>query len=89
MLLLSSSFPLFPHRSFPLLKSPSSPHPLCRGLAASVPIQCLAIMSLAMGLCSSLMEFAWTSHIKLLYPSPGDFTAFMGDISTWQVGEEV
>ena len=28
-------------------------------LAASVPIQCLAVMSLAMGLCSSLMEFAW------------------------------
>ena len=28
-------------------------------LAASIPIQCLAVMSLAMGLCSSLMEFAW------------------------------
>ncbi|GAX74906.1 hypothetical protein CEUSTIGMA_g2352.t1 [Chlamydomonas eustigma] len=55
-----------------------------RVLAASVPIQCLAIMSLAMGLCSNLMEFAWKSHIKLLYSSPGDFTAFMGDVSTWQ-----
>ncbi|GAX76146.1 hypothetical protein CEUSTIGMA_g3590.t1 [Chlamydomonas eustigma] len=55
-----------------------------RMLAASVPIQCLAIMSVAMGLCSNLMEFAWKSHIKLLCPSPGDFTAFMGDVSTWQ-----
>ncbi len=54
-------------------------------LAASVPIQCLAVMSLSQGLCSSLMEFAWKSHIKLMFPSPGDFTSFLGEVSTWQV----
>ena len=54
-------------------------------LAQSVPIRCLVVMSLAMGLCSNLMEFAWKSHIRLLYPSPGEFTAFLGDVSTWQV----
>eukprot|EP00798_Chlamydomonas_sp_ICE-L_P015733 gene15733-21855_t len=55
-----------------------------RVLAKSTPIRCLAVMSLAQGLCSSLMEFAWKSHIRLLYPSPGEFTAFLGDVSTCQ-----
>lgn len=30
------------------------------------------------------MEFAWKSHIKLLYPTPAEFTSFLGDVSTWQ-----
>ena len=41
-------------------------------------------MSMAQGLCTSLMEFAWKSHIKLLYPTPAEFTGFLGDVSTWQ-----
>jgi AAA family ATP:ADP antiporter len=36
-------------------------------------------MSLAQGLCNSLMEFAWKCHMRLLYPSPADFTAFLGE----------
>lgn len=48
-------------------------------LAASVEIRCLAVMSLAQGLCNSLMEFAWKCHMRLLYPSPADFTAFLGE----------
>lgn len=55
-----------------------------RVLAASVPIRCLAVMSLAQGLCTSLMEFAWKSHISLLFPSPAEFTSFLGDVSMWQ-----
>lgn len=43
------------------------------------------MMSLAQGLCSNLMEYAWKSHIKLLYPTPAQFTSFLGDVSTWQV----
>jgi ATP/ADP translocase len=39
----------------------------------------LATMSLAQGLCNSLMEFAWKCHMRLLYPSPADFTAFLGE----------
>ena len=39
-------------------------------LAASLEIRCLAVMSLAQGLCTSLHEFAWKSHMRLLYPSP-------------------
>ncbi|KAF5839782.1 TLC ATP/ADP transporter-domain-containing protein, partial [Dunaliella salina] len=50
-------------------------------LAASTPIRCLTIMSLAQGLCTNLMEFAWKSHIGLLFPGPKEFTAFMGE---WQ-----
>jgi len=53
-------------------------------LAASTPIRCLTIMSLAQGLCTNLMEFAWKSHIGLLFPGPKEFTAFMGDVSMWQ-----
>jgi AAA family ATP:ADP antiporter len=50
-----------------------------RMLAASVEIRCLATMSLAQGLCNSLMEFAWKCHMRILYPSPADFTAFLGE----------
>lgn len=49
-----------------------------RILAASVELRCLATMSLAQGLCNSLMEFAWKCHMRILYPSPADFTAFLG-----------
>ncbi|GBF96975.1 hypothetical protein Rsub_09772 [Raphidocelis subcapitata] len=52
-------------------------------LAASVEIRALAVMSLAQGLATSLMEFCWKSHIRLLYPAPSDFTAFLGDVATW------
>lgn len=51
-------------------------------LASSVEIRCLATMSLAQGLCNSLMEFAWKCHMRLLYPSPADFTAFLGQWHT-------
>ncbi len=54
-----------------------------RILLSSVEIRCLAVMSIAQGLCTSLMEFAWKCHIKILYPSPSDFTAFLGDVATW------
>jgi AAA family ATP:ADP antiporter len=47
-------------------------------LGRSLEIRCLAVMSLAQGLCNSLMEFAWKCHMRLLYPSPADFTAFLG-----------
>ncbi|KAG2483156.1 hypothetical protein HYH03_017948 [Edaphochlamys debaryana] len=55
-----------------------------RTLASSVPIRCLVVMSVAQGLCTNLMEFAWKSHIRLLYPTPAAFTSFLGDVSTWQ-----
>jgi ATP:ADP antiporter, AAA family len=52
-------------------------------LAASVEIRCLAVMSLAQGLCSSLVEFCWKSHLRLLYPSPADFSAYLGGVAVW------
>jgi AAA family ATP:ADP antiporter len=54
-----------------------------RVLAGSLEIRCLAVMSLAQGLCNSLMEFAWKCHMRILYPSPADFTSFLGDVATW------
>ncbi|MEW5316861.1 MAG: hypothetical protein WDW38_008205 [Sanguina aurantia] len=55
-----------------------------RVLSQSTPIRCLAVMSIAQGLCTNLMEFAWKSHMRLLYTTPGEFTSFLGDVSTWQ-----
>jgi AAA family ATP:ADP antiporter len=52
-------------------------------LAASVEIRCLAIMSLAQGLCSSLVEFCWKSHLRLLYPRAADFSAYLGGVAVW------
>lgn len=65
-------------------KSKQSMGEIYRTLASSVPIRCLVVMSMAQGLCTNLMEFAWKSHIRLLYPTPAEFTSFLGDVSTWQ-----
>lgn len=46
--------------------------------------RCLLVTRARQGLCTSLMEFAWKSHISLLYPSPAQFTSFLGDVSLWQ-----
>ncbi len=46
-----------------------------------IPCVCVCVVQ---GLCTSLMEFAWKSHISLLFPSPAQFTAFLGDVSMWQ-----
>jgi AAA family ATP:ADP antiporter len=43
-------------------------------LAGSLELRCLAVMSLAQGLCTTTIEFALKSHLRLLYPSPSDFT---------------
>jgi AAA family ATP:ADP antiporter len=68
-------------------RKPRKPKPhlaeVWRILLSSIEIRCLAVMSIAQGLCTSLMEFAWKCHIKILYPSPSDFTAFLGDVATW------
>jgi len=43
-------------------------------LASSLELRCLAVMSLAQGLCTTSIEFALKSHLRLLYPAPSDFT---------------
>jgi AAA family ATP:ADP antiporter len=50
-------------------------------LAASLEIRCLAVMTLGHGLCTSLMELCWKHHMRLLLPSPSEFTAFLGDVA--------
>lgn len=39
-------------------------------LMGNTTIRCLAVMSVAQGLCTSLMEFAWKCQMRILYPAP-------------------
>eukprot|EP00210_Caulerpa_lentillifera_P004625 g4411.t1 len=45
-------------------------------------IRCLGIMTIAQGLAITLMELLWKYHLKIAYPTPEAFAAFLGEIST-------
>lgn len=46
---------------------------------------CIACMVIAYGLCINLVEVNWKAHLKLMYPNPSDYQAFIG-ISTMIIG---
>ncbi|BDA47960.1 ADP,ATP carrier protein 1 [Coccomyxa sp. Obi] len=52
-------------------------------LTKSPQIQCLAVMALAQGLSTNLIEIAWKSHLHMLHPSPAAYSAFLGEVATW------
>src|SRR5690606_36493268 len=43
----------------------------------------IALLVLAYGISINLVEITWKSQVRALYPNPKDYSAFMGDISTW------
>ncbi len=43
-------------------------------LTKSRQIRCLAVMALAQGLSTNLIEIAWKSHLHLLHPSPAAYS---------------
>ncbi len=43
-------------------------------LTKSPQIQCLAVMALAQGLSTNLIEIAWKSHLHMLHPSPAAYS---------------
>eukprot|EP00898_Chlorokybus_atmophyticus_P001460 jgi/Chlat1/2314/Chrsp17S02600 len=52
-------------------------------LSSRPQIRALAIMALSQGLSSVLYQCAWKGQVRELYPSPSDFSVFMGDVQTW------
>ncbi len=41
----------------------------------------IAILVIAYGMCINLVEVTWKSQLKLQYPNPNDYSAFMGNFS--------
>ncbi|KAK9829542.1 hypothetical protein WJX72_006395 [[Myrmecia] bisecta] len=52
-------------------------------LAKSPQIRCLALMALAQGISTNLIDIAWKNHLHMLHPTPGAYAAFMGDVAMW------
>eukprot|EP00735_Rhodelphis_limneticus_P006134 TRINITY_DN184_c0_g1::TRINITY_DN184_c0_g1_i1::g.14373::m.14373 TRINITY_DN184_c0_g1::TRINITY_DN184_c0_g1_i1::g.14373 ORF type:complete len:607 (-),score=125.23,sp/Q9PKX5/TLC1_CHLMU/54.51/3e-172,TLC/PF03219.9/4.2e-180,B12D/PF06522.6/0.68,B12D/PF06522.6/1.2e+04,B12D/PF06522.6/3.4e+03 TRINITY_DN184_c0_g1_i1:35-1798(-) len=50
-------------------------------LATSSHLRNLAVLVISYGLCINLVEISWKSQLKLAYPNPNDYSAFMGDFS--------
>lgn len=51
-------------------------------LARSKYICCLAIVVIAYGVAINLVEVTWKGQLKLQYPNPNEYSAFMGYFST-------
>ena len=43
-------------------------------------VLCLAIMSVSQGLSSILFQVAWKGQLRILHPSPAEYSAAMGDV---------
>jgi len=43
-------------------------------LTQSKQIRCLAVMALAQGLSTNLIDLAWKSHLHMLHPSPAAYS---------------
>lgn len=52
-------------------------------LAKSKYILCIAVLVIAYGVSINLVEVTWKGQIKLQYPNPNEFSAFMGKFSTF------
>jgi AAA family ATP:ADP antiporter len=50
-------------------------------LFTSKYILCLAVLVIAYGISINLVEVTWKSQVKLQYPDPNDYSAFMGGFS--------
>ncbi len=51
-------------------------------LAKSKYILCLAILVISYGIAINLVEITWKNQLRLQYPQPNDYSAFMGLFST-------
>lgn len=50
-------------------------------LAKSKYVLCLATLVIAYGICINLVEVTWKGQLKMQYPNPNDYSAFMGKFS--------
>jgi ATP:ADP antiporter, AAA family len=51
-------------------------------LARSKYLICIASIVVAYNVAMNLIEIVWKNQIKQVYPNPGDYTAYMGDVMT-------
>ena len=54
-----------------------------RFLIKSPQIRCLAIMALAQGITTRILEVSWKHYLHLLHPNPVAYAAFLGDTAMW------
>lgn len=52
-------------------------------LAKSKYILCLAVIVIAYGVAINLVEVTWKGQLKLQYPNPNEYSAFMGKFSSF------
>lgn len=52
-------------------------------LRKSKYLLCIAVIVLSYNLVMNLVELVWKNQIKLLYPNPIEYNAYMGEIMTW------
>ena len=52
-----------------------------RYLARSPQIKCLAVMAIAQGLTTRILEISWKTYLHMLCPSPVEYAAFLGDVA--------
>ncbi len=52
-------------------------------LLSSKYILCIAILVIGYGISINLVEVTWKNQLKLQYPNPNDYSAFMGGFSRW------
>jgi AAA family ATP:ADP antiporter len=51
-------------------------------LLKSPYIRNLAVLVISYGMCINLVEVSWKAKIKLAFPNPNDYSAFMGNFSS-------
>ena len=54
-----------------------------RDLARGPALRCLVVMAIAQGISTNLLEVAWKSKLRELYPDPSDYSSFMGDVASF------
>jgi AAA family ATP:ADP antiporter len=52
-----------------------------KNLLTSSYLGCIAILVIAYGMSINLIEVTWKSELKLQFPNPNDYSAFMGEFS--------
>ncbi|EFN55123.1 hypothetical protein CHLNCDRAFT_134175 [Chlorella variabilis] len=52
-------------------------------LCKSPQIQCLAVMALAQGITTNLLDLAWKHYLHKLATTPAAYSAFLGDTAMW------
>lgn len=50
-------------------------------LIKSPQIKCLAVMAIAQGLTTRILEVSWKTYLHMMCPSPVEYAAFLGDVA--------